>query len=156
MLFRSDGDYTLHLKAWDKAGNVTDHTAMVTVEGAGTPRLEITDVKIEPPALPIGGVLTVTVKVKNTGDTTLKSLGPNPGTPYDTQYNFLQFTGSDGQPLYYEKPGFWRIGVQWEQAPSPYPVRWGWGDKPLRPGEEATITGTIKVLINQEIGRAHV
>ena len=145
----ADGEYALHLRAWDTAGNVTDRTVPVMVEGAGTPRLEITDVRIDPPAVPVGGVLTVSVTVKNTGDTVLKSLGPPPGTAYDTLFNFLQFKGPDGQELYYERPGFWRVGVQWEQADRPYPVRWGWGDRPLRPGEETTITGTIKVLLTQ-------
>lgn len=143
-----DGDYTLHLRGWDKAGNITDNTTVVRVEGAGTPRLEITDVKIEPPAVPIGGTLRVTVRIKNTGDATLRSLGPPSDTPYDTGSNFLSFKDAEGQPLYYERPGFWRVGVQWEQADRPYPVRWGWGDQPLRPGEEVTVTGTIKVLIN--------
>ena len=145
----AEGNYTLHLHAADKAGNVTDTTAPVTVEGSGTARLEITEARIEPAAVPVNGVLTVSVTLKNSGDTTLRSLGPNPGTPYDTTNNFLQFKDADGQPLYFERPGFWRIGVQWEQAASAYPVRWGWGDRPLRPGEQVTITGTIKVLINQ-------
>ena len=144
-----DGEYTLQVRAWDQAGNVTTATVPLRVEGAGTPKLDITDVLITPAAVPVGGELTVTVKLRNNGDAVLKSLGPAPGTPYDTQNNFLQFRGADGQALFYEQAGFWRVGVQWEQAASPYPIRWGWGDKPLRPGEEVTVTGTIKVLQTQ-------
>lgn len=144
-----DGEYTLQVRAWDEAGNVTTAAAPLRVEGAGIPKLDITDVLIQPAAVPVGGEITVSVKVRNNGTAVLKSLGPPPGTPYDTQNNFLQFRGVDNQALFYEQPGFWRIGVQWEQSASPYPIRWGWGNQPLRPGEEVTVTGVIKVLQTQ-------
>jgi len=84
--------------------------------------------------------------VKNTGETTLYSLGPDSGTGYDTFENFLRFRDDKGGHLYFERPGYWRVGVMWEQAATPYPVRWGWGDGPLAPDEEAEVTGTIKLL----------
>ena len=40
----------------------------------------------------------------------------------------------------------------WEQAASPYPVRWGWGDKPLQPGQETTITGAIYATTGTPFG----
>jgi len=145
----SDGDYTLHVVARDAAGNVSEGTSNIRVEGAGNPKLKIVSVKFSPKSIPKGGVLNVEIKVRNAGDTTLRSLGPPPGTPYDTTYNFMQFKGEDGQPLYYERAGFWRVGVGWDAADRPCPVRWGLG-KDLLPGEEAVITGTIRVDIDKQ------
>lgn len=141
-----DGDYALRIRARDTAGNVTEYTRPITLDGGGRSMLEVTAVRFAPLAVPVGGTINVEVTVKNTGESPLRSLGPNSGTPYDTIQNFNKFKGKDGQPLFYERPGFWRIGIQWEQADRPYPVRWGWGDKPLMPGEEVTVGGTIELV----------
>jgi hypothetical protein len=141
-----DGVYQVHLRARDLAGNVTEQVLPITIAGAGVPRLEITSVRFWPLAMPVGGTLNVEITVKNTGESPLKSLGPESGAPYDTVENFLKTKDENGQPVYFEQPGYWRVGVQWELAASPYPVRWGWGDRVLQPGEEVTITGTIKLM----------
>jgi len=143
-----DGPYTLHIEARDTAGNRTDYSAPVVMAGGGIPKLDILSVRFEPAALPVGGWLQVEIKVKNTGTTTLRSLGPDPGTHYTTETNYNSFMGKDGVPLYFERAGFWRVGVSWHLADRPYPVRWGLG-KDLAPGEEATITGSIQVLIDR-------
>ena len=150
-----DGTYILHIEAYDQAGNITDRQESIVLEGGGLSRLEITSARFYPTTVPVGGIVNVEIKVKNTGETELHTLGPAPGTAYDTVYNFMQFTeGSDpqGRPLYYERAGVWRVGVQWDQAASPYPARWGLftdSKQVLKPGEETTITGSIKVLISE-------
>jgi hypothetical protein len=151
----SDGTYTLHIIAYDQAGNITDRQENIVLKGGGLSRLEITSARFYPTTVPVGGIINVEIKVKNTGNTELHTLGPPPGTPYDTIYNFMQWTeGGDpqGRPLYYERPGVWRVGVQWDQAASPYPARWGLFkdlSQVLKPGEETTITGTIDILIKE-------
>jgi hypothetical protein len=151
----SDGTYTLHIEAYDRAGNITDRQENIVLKGGGLSRLEITSARFYPTTVPVGGILNVEIKVKNTGETELHTVGPVPGTAYDTVYNFMQFTeGGDpqGRPLYYERAGVWRVGVQWDQAASPYPARWGLFEdlnQVLKPGEEKTITGTIEVLIKE-------
>ncbi|MDO8692206.1 MAG: hypothetical protein Q7R39_19720, partial [Dehalococcoidia bacterium] len=62
----------------------------------------------------------------------------------------------DGAPLYFERAGVWRGGVEWSIAGRSYPVRWAllplnpYEEYPsLQPGQEAVITGTIKILINR-------
>jgi len=150
-----DGIYTVHIEAYDRAGNITDRQESIVLKGGGLSRLEITKVRFYPTTVPVGGIVNVEITVKNTGETELHTLGPAPGTAYDTVYNFMQFTeGSDpqGRPLYYERAGVWRVGVQWDQAASPYPARWGLFADPnqvLKPGEETIITGSIKVLISE-------
>ncbi len=141
-----DGKYTIRIRARDKSGNAATHYTVAEVQGGGKPMLEIQSVEFTPKALPVGGVLKIKIRVKNTGETTLYSLGPDSGVEYDTFENFLRFRDDKGGHLYYERPGYWRVGVMWEQAATPYPVRWGWGDKPLAPGEEVDMSGTIKLL----------
>lgn len=143
-----DGEYTLHIIAEDAAGNVTEETAPVTIDNGGTPRLEIIKVKFSPTAIPLGGKVHVQITVRNTGDTVIKwdeSMGPPPGTEYDTTMTFGYWQDEDKKPLYYERYGVWRVGVTWTNVPVVYPVRWSIG-KTLAPGEEATITGDIVVL----------
>lgn len=143
-----DGNYKLHIKARDQAGNVTDYIQDAVIAGGGIPRLEITSVRFTPQSVPLDGILNVEIKVKNTGTTTLRTLGPAPGTAYEMPNNFMSFKDKDGNSLYYERAGVWRVGVNWDQADRPYPVRWGLlsdTNNGLAPGEQATITGTIRI-----------
>ncbi len=146
-----DGVFTIHVQAQDKAGNLSEATTQVTVEGAGTPRLEITRVSFSPPAVLKGNNLDVEIRVKNAGTVPLRTIGPAPGTRYDTDTNFNLWKGTDGTPLYFERAGVWRVGVEWGLAGRPFPIRWGLTPdlSDLQPGQEAVITGTIKVLIDQ-------
>jgi hypothetical protein len=147
-----DGEYAIHVQAFDRAGNVSEEIRWLVIRGGGKPDLRITKVDFSPAALPIGGQLQVTIRVKNFGDVPLKTMGPPAGTPYRTDQTFNYWTDETGTPLYYERPGRWRVAVSWNTAGSPYPVRWGLFqdvDRELLPGEEAVITGTITVLPRQ-------
>lgn len=145
-----DGKYIFHVEAEDLAGNFTTATLPLTISNSGTPRLEITEAKFAPIALAQGGKLTVRIRVKNNGDTQIRTEGPPPGTEYSTRQNFTTFRDPNNadKALYFEMPGRWRVGVQWTNAPQLYPIRWGLfkdDTQTLAPGEEATIDGTIVV-----------
>jgi hypothetical protein len=150
-----DGDYTIHIEATDLAGNFTDATTQVTIAQGGTPRVEITEARFTPTALAFDMPLSVSVTVRNTGTVPVRTLGPPPGTEYTTEMNFSSFLDPNDKTraLYFERPGVWRVGVSWENAPQPYPVRWGFfadDNKLLMPGDTATITGTIRVQIKTQ------
>ena len=143
-----DGRYTVHIRAEDAAGNVTEVSQEVTIDNGGIPRLELKKVKFVPTTVPVNGEIKVEVTVKNTGTTTIRwdeSMGPAPGAEYTTDMTYAFWRNDKGEPLYYERNGVWRIGVGWDNEPRPYPFRWAIG-KTLEPGEEATITGTIQIL----------
>jgi hypothetical protein len=147
-----DGVYAIHVQAFDKAGNVSEEIRSIVVRGAGKPDLRITRVDFTPNAIPIGGTLNVTIRVRNFGDVPIKTMGPPSGTPYRTDQTFNYWTDETGTPKYFERPGRWRVAVSWNTAGSPYPIRWGLFedvDRELLPGEEAVITGTITVLPRQ-------
>jgi len=81
----------------------------------------------------------------------LKTNGPPPGTLYTTEQNYASFRDPNrpGEPLYYERPGTWRVGVSWENAPQAFPIRWGlFADlnRLLLPGEEVVVEGQIRIL----------
>lgn len=150
-----DGDYTIHIEATDPAGNFTDATTQATIAQGGTPRVEITEAKFSPTALAFGMPLNVSITVKNTGTVPVRTLGPPPGTDYTTEMNFSSFLDPTDKTraLFFERPGVWRVGVSWQNAPQSYPVRWGFfpDDKTmLQPGDSVTITGTIHVLIKTQ------
>lgn len=165
-----DGTYTVTVEAADEAGNVTTKTTQVAVENGGVPRAAITKVVWTGAdgqrsqggetalSVPLGGELKVEMTVVNRGTATLRTLGPPSGYHYDTDRNFNSLLKA-GQPLYFERRGFWRVGVEWEGGSSgrAYPARWGFGQQvptddaerwegQLRPGEEATVTGYVKIL----------
>jgi hypothetical protein len=152
-----DGQYTFAVEAQDAAGNLTVATTPLRVSNAGTPRLEIVEAKFSPIAVPQGGKLNVRIKVKNNGDTLIKTMGPEPGSEYTTNSNFTSFRDPKdaNRALYFERPGRWRVGVQWTNAPQLYPVRWGLfkgidkdDNLTLAPGDETIVEGTIQVLTN--------
>lgn len=148
-----DGQYTFHVEAEDAAGNLSVATLPLKISNAGTPRLEIVEAKFSPIALPLHGKLNVRIRVKNNGDTRIKTMGPPTGTPYTTSQNFTSFRDPQdpNKALYFERPGRWRVGVQWTNAPQLYPIRWGLFEdleRALEPGEEAIVQGTIE--INEE------
>jgi hypothetical protein len=150
-----DGKYVIHIEATDTAGNFTDATAPVEVQQGGTPRVEITDVRFSPTAVAYGMDLNVSITVKNTGTVPVRTLGPPPGTKYTTDMNFSSFLdpADPSRALYFERPGVWRVGVSWQNAPQAYPVRWGFFDdlnRQLAPGESATIEGSIQILIRTQ------
>ncbi|MBI2941346.1 MAG: hypothetical protein HYY04_13000 [Chloroflexi bacterium] len=146
-----DGDYTLHVEAWDAAGNLSAISAPLRIENGGVPRLEIVEARFSPTALDRGLPLHVRIKVRNTGNAAIRTMGPPPGTKYTTAMNYASFRDPDDpdRARYFERPGVWRVGVMWTNAPQNYPARWALFedlDRELLPGEEATIEGTIDVL----------
>jgi hypothetical protein len=150
-----DGPYTIHIEATDAAGNFTDATADVAILNGGTPRVEITDARFAPTALAAGMDLSVTITVKNTGTVPVRTQGPPPSAKYTTDMNFSSFLDPKDptRALYFEKPGVWRVGVSWQNAPQNFPVRWGFFEdltRQLMPGESATIQGTITVLVKTQ------
>jgi hypothetical protein len=146
-----DGRYTFHIRAWDKAGNQSEAARPIAIDQGGIPRLDIIDAKFSPTAVPLGGTVKVRITVRNTGNAVVRSnpadgIGPPPGQKYTTDQSYATWQDDKRTPLYYERPGTWRVGISWTNAPPPpVPVRWSLG-KDLAPGEETTVTGEIEVL----------
>ncbi len=141
----SDGAYTYIVSARDNAGNVTAVGTPIRVAAGGIPRAKILRADFAPRQIILGGVVLVSMRIKNVGDTILRTQGPDPGFAYSSYESFGSIL--DGQ--YIDRAGLWRVGVDWAGAPisggARYPYRWGFG-KDLPPGEEVDISGEIRVL----------
>ena len=134
-----DGVYTYTVQASDNLGNVSRAASTVTVKGGGRPDATISSVEFSPQEVIKGGIITATIKVKNTGKVTIRTHGPDSGYTYDSRDTYRNI--ENGQYDY--KAGFWRVGIGTNTS-SDYPYRWGFGHD-LQPGEEVTIIGQIRV-----------
>jgi len=161
-----NGRYVLHVDARDTAGNSTSASVPVEIADAGVARLEITDVKFTPIALIAGGTMDVRITVKNTGTVPIHSWGPAPGYTYsapDESFTSIRDPNDPAKPQFFERRGVWRVGITWQNAPTPYPLRWGlfapvkkpdgtedWDSRTLAPGESVTVDGHVRVNIHED------
>jgi hypothetical protein len=141
-----DGVYTATIRSEDDAGNRVEASRPITIEGAGSPGIQILSMDITPKQVILGGEISVTVRVKNTGDVPLRTQGPDPGYTYTTNDSYSSIEGNSLT----DKAGLWRVGVDWDGNSGGggayrYPFRWGFG-KTLLPGEEAVTGGKIRIL----------
>ena len=139
------GTYGVVVRAEDAAGNASERATAVTISGTEEPDASIVRVDFSPRKIISGGVIKVTITVRNTGTVTLRTHGPDPGYEYTTLDTFASVEGG----RYADKPRLWRVGVDWAgglgSEGARYPYRWGLG-KDLAPGEEVTVEGYIRVL----------
>jgi hypothetical protein len=154
-----DGVYTFTVRARDRFGNLAERQGQITIKGGGQPEVKITYSSIAPEAVMKGEAITVTLRVKNTGKVPIRTYGPPSGYEYSTDDVFSSIESGK----YVVKPGgFWRVGMDWDAnsggAAKRYPFRWAITPRPpeqwqipnqedlLMPGEEATVTGRIRIL----------
>jgi hypothetical protein len=165
-LILPDGVYTYLMRARDIYGNIVERTGPIAIAGGGQPEARITYSKIAPEAVMRGDVITITMRVENTGDVPIRTYGPPSGYEYTTDDVFSSIEGGD---YAVKSGGFWRIGVDWDAnsggAAKRYPFRWAISPRPpeqwkippgnddlrsgedvLLPGEQAEIIGRIRIL----------
>jgi len=151
-----DGTYIVWAQAEDRVGNKTVVTDTLTIREGGVPRADIVNLEVDfaPHVVPLGETLYFTLTVENFGAVPIRTTGPPPGTIYDSDANFNQLE-------WYEEPGAWRVGIDFETNSSgrPYPYRWALGrnedlevrivdGKPRRylmPRQRAVVTGGIRI-----------
>jgi hypothetical protein len=140
----ANGAYELGIRARDTAGNIVERAQPLTVEDAGAPEASITTARIGPRQVIRGGQVCLDAVVRNTGQTVLRTEGPEPGYVYDS----LDTYSSIENHRFTEQAGFWRVGLSWAGSPdtngATYPYRWGFGHD-VRPGEEVLVHGCVAV-----------
>ncbi|MBK9713811.1 MAG: hypothetical protein IPO81_21300 [Kouleothrix sp.] len=153
-----DGAYSYVVRAQDRFGNLVVQPGRIAISGGGQPEVKITYTNIAPETIMKGEVITITMRVKNTGKVPIRTYGPPSGYQYSTDDVFSSIQAGK----YVVKPGgFWRVGVDWDAnsggAAKRYPFRWAVTPRPaeqwrtpgeedvLMPGEEAEVIGRIRV-----------
>ncbi len=148
-----DGDYQVVGEARDLAGNRVRATRYLTIEGGGKPRADVAQGEIDwhgevnrVVSIPLGKKLCFSVIVKNEGTVPVRTSGPWPGQEYrfnedrtHQTFNSLTASGDDPHPIWYQRPGVWRFGINFDTTGYVYPFRWAIG----RPEdlERLTFTG---------------
>lgn len=153
------GVYTYTVRAVDRYGNIVQQQGHITLEDVGQPEATIVDARIAPERLMLGETLTVTLRIRNTGDVPIRTYGPPSGFTYTTDEVFSSVAGG----RYAAKAGgFWRVGLDWDAnsggGPKRYPFRWALSERPpeewaipgeedwLMPGEEVEVVGNVVVV----------
>jgi hypothetical protein len=143
------GTYIFGVRARDDAGNVVEQGAPLTIEASGTPEASLVQARIGPLQITRGAQVCLDAIVRNTGQTVLRTQGPETGYVY----NSLDTYASIEEHRFAEHAGYWRVGLNasggLDTSGASYPYRWGFGHD-LSPGEEATIHGCVKVLNEQD------
>jgi hypothetical protein len=143
------GNYMLGIRARDQAGNVVERGAPLVVEDSGVPEASIVLAHIGPLQITRGADVCLEAIVRNTGQTVLRTQGPDSGYIY----NSLDTFASIEDHRFAEHAGYWRIGLNWSGSTdingASYPYRWGFGHD-LQPGEETTVRGCVRVLNEQD------
>jgi hypothetical protein len=143
------GDYLFGVRARDQGGNVVERSVPLVIDDSGVPGASLVSVQIGPLQVIRGDEICLEAIVRNTGQTVLRTIGPDPGYVY----NSFDTYSSIEDHRFAERAGYWRVGLNWsgsaETVGATYPYRWGFG-RDLRPGDEATVHGCVKVVNEQD------
>ena len=149
--------YPYELLADDGRGNRVIKQGEVEISAAGIGKLSVLEATIEPEQIELGDMITVTIRVQNTGPVGLRTHGPPSGYVYSSNQTYSSI---EAESYATKGGGLWRVGLDWQGnsgSGARYPFRWAISPRPpeawvepgefdvLQPGEEATITGNVIV-----------
>ena len=150
----ADGTYTVVAEAQDLEGQRLRVTTELTIQYGGVPRADIlapptgNTVQWSASAVALCDTIYFTMTVRNYGNTPIRTTGPEPGTVYDSTWNYNTLG-------WHTESGAWRAAIGFENELTNYPFRWALGNPEelelidgryyLMPGDRAVITGGIRV-----------
>ncbi len=152
-----DGAYIVVATAEDAVGNKVTVTDTLEIVDGGVPMATIVGLEweVSDVTVPLGGTLYFTATVENYGKTPIRTIGPESGTQYTTEWNFATLGG-------WTSSGAFRLGMGFDNCPlGDYMWRWSLGkfselravqngDETfyyLDPGKRVMVTGSV--VINQ-------
>jgi hypothetical protein len=150
-----DGTYPIVAIAEDAEGQRVRVEKELTIQYGGVPRADIfspptgNTLQFSATAVPLCDTLTFTMTVENYGTTPIRTTGPEPGTVYDSDWNYNTLG-------WHTESGAWRVAIGFENELTNYPFRWAIGNPEdleeidgrlyLMPGQRATVTGGIRLV----------
>lgn len=80
-----DGEYVVVAEARDAVGNVARHEAPLSIQNSGLPSVSLVgDVEWSKTLVALGETIVFTATARNTGNTPIRTRGPEPGMVYDS------------------------------------------------------------------------
>lgn len=150
-----DGTYPIVAIAQDAEGQRMRVEDSLTIQYGGVPRADIfappagDTVEFSATAVALCDIIQITMTVENYGTTPIRTTGPEPGTIYDSDWNYNTLG-------WHTESGAWRAAIGFENELSNYPFRWAVGNPDdlteidghyyLMPGDRAVVTGGIRVV----------
>jgi hypothetical protein len=150
-----DGVYEMVAFAQDAEGQKIRVSGSVTIQFGGVPRAEIVSpvsadtLQFDMTTVQLCETLHFTITVRNYGSTPIRTTGPEPGTVYDSDWNYNTLDWPT-------ESGAWRLGVGFENELKDYAYRWSVGRREeltkigdhyyLMPGQQVVISGGIRIV----------
>ncbi len=150
-----DGTYPIIATARDLEGQQMQVEDSLTIQYGGVPRADIfappagDTLEFDATAVAVCDTIYFTMTVENYGNTPIRTTGPEPGTVYDSDWNYNTLG-------WHTESGAWRAAIGFENELTNYPFRWAVGNPEdleeidgynyLMPGDRAVITGGIRVV----------
>ncbi len=150
-----DGAYPIIAIASDAEGQRVRVEDELTLEYGGVPRADIfapptgDTLAVNTTAVAICDTLYFTMTVENYGNTPIRTTGPEPGTVYDSDWNYNTLG-------WHTESGAFRAAIGYENELGNYPYRWAVGSTEelaqigehyyLMPGDRAIVTGGIRLV----------
>jgi len=149
-----DGTYPIVAIISDAEGQRTRVEDEITIAYGGVPRADIfapptgETLAVNTTAVAICDTLIFTMTVENYGNTPIRTTGPEPGTVYDSDWNYNTLG-------WHTESGAFRAAIGYENELGNYPYRWAVGSADdltqigdyyyLMPGDRAIVTGGIRL-----------
>ncbi len=150
-----DGSYPIVAIAQDLEGQQVRVEDSLTIQYGGVPRADIfappagDTVAFDATAVALCDTIQITMTIENYGTTPIRTTGPQPGTVYDSDWNYNTLG-------WHTESGAWRAAIGFENELTNYPFRWALGNPEdlevidgytyLMPGQRAVVTGGIRVV----------
>ncbi len=150
-----DGSYPIVAIARDLEGQQMRVEDNLTIQYGGVPRADIFappaghTLEFDATAVAHCDTIHFTMTVENYGNTPIRTTGPEPGTIYDSDWNYNTLG-------WHTESGAWRAAIGFENELTNYPFRWAVGNPEdlekidgyyyLMPGDRTVITGGIRVV----------
>lgn len=150
-----DGTYPIVAIAEDTLGQRVRVENEIAIAFGGVPRADIfapptgNTLQFSATAVALCDTLYFTMTVENYGNTPIRTTGPEPGTVYDSTWNYNTLG-------WHTESGAFRAAIGYENELSNYPFRWALGSRDqlerigdhyyLMPGQRALVTGGIRLV----------
>ena len=151
----ADGVYEIVAIAEDAEGQKTRISDTLEIQFGGVPRAEIKSppigdtIQFDATAIALCDTLHFTATVENYSETPIRTTGPEPGTVYDSDWNYNTLGWNT-------ESGAFRFAIGYENETSNYAYRWAVGDREsltqigefyyLMPGQQVVITGGTRIV----------